>query len=198
MRHICGVGQLNTNMVESSPLAGLPDVLELRPRKLGDDRGFFSEVWRREWLSRDGDPIDFVQDNHSFSRARGVLRGMHFQLGRAAQHKLVRVSRGSVFDVALDLRTGSPTFGKWAGLVLSAEYWNQLFIPVGFAHGFVTLEANTEVIYKVSASYSPADERAIRYNDPDIGIEWPVAPEDIIVSDKDKQAPRLRELGPVF
>ena len=134
--------------VRSLQLEGL---LEIRPPRFGDERGFFSEVWREDRLAEAGLRVRFVQDNHSYSAAKGVLRGLHFQLPPAAQDKLVRVSRGSIFDVAVDVRPESPTFGRWAGLTLSAKEWNQLFIPKGFAHGFVTLEDDTEVLYKASA-----------------------------------------------
>ena len=140
----------------------------------------------------------FVQDNHSFSAARGVLRGLHFQQPPAAQDKLVRVTRGSIFDVAVDIRRGSPTFGKWAGVVISAAEWNQLFVPRGFAHGFVTLEEGTEVLYKATAPYSPERERAVRFDDPAIGIEWPVERAALILSDKDRSAPPLAEVETGF
>lgn len=140
----------------------------------------------------------FVQDNHSFSIARGVLRGLHFQQPPAAQDKLVRVSRGSIFDVAVDIRRGSPTFGKWTGLVISAAEWNQLFVPSGFAHGFVTLEEDCEVLYKVSAPYSPEHERAVRFDDPAVGIEWPVEAGQLILSDKDRSAPLLDDIETGF
>ena len=175
----------------------LPEVLELRPRRLEDDRGFFSEVWRDEWLAEAGLDVRFVQDNHSFSRARGVLRGMHYQLPPAAQDKLVRVARGAIFDVALDIRSGSPTFGRWVGAHLSASEWNQLFVPKGFAHGFVTLEDDTEVLYKTSAPYVPELDRAIRFDDPQIGIDWPVAPQEVQLSAKDASAPNLAKAEPV-
>jgi dTDP-4-dehydrorhamnose 3,5-epimerase len=174
----------------------LDGLLEIRPRRFGDERGFFSEVWRDDWLGELGLGVRFVQDNHSYSKSRGVLRGLHLQSSPAAQHKLVRVARGSIFDVALDVRSGSPTFGKWAGIVLSAEEWNQLFIPKGFAHGFVTLEDETEVLYKVSDLYSPAHDRAIRFDDPAVGIAWPVDPASITVSEKDRAAPLLAEIEP--
>ena len=172
-------------MVEIRPL-GLDGVFEIRPRRFGDDRGFFSEVWSRGALAEAGLDLDFVQDNHSYSAARGVLRGLHYQLPPAAQDKLVRVSRGSVYDVAVDIRPGSPTFGNWVGLTLSAELWNQILVPKGFAHGFVTLEEHTEVQYKVTAPYRPDLERAIRFDDPDLGIDWPVGSEEIQLSAKDR------------
>jgi dTDP-4-dehydrorhamnose 3,5-epimerase len=180
-------------MLEIRPLE-LDGLLEVRPQRFGDDRGFFSEVWREDRLEEAGVSVRFVQDNHSYSKERGVLRGLHFQLPPAAQDKLVRVSRGSIFDVAVDIRPESPTFGRWAGVVLSAGEWNQLFIPKGFAHGFVTLEEDTEVLYKASATYAPELERAIRFDDPAIGIDWPVDTGSVILSDKDRAAPALGEI----
>jgi dTDP-4-dehydrorhamnose 3,5-epimerase len=184
-------------MVEHRALA-LEGLVELRPKRHFDERGFFSEVWRDEWLAEIEPDVRFVQDNHAFSSVRGTLRGLHFQLVPAAQHKLVRVSRGSIYDVAVDIRSSSPTFGKWVGAVLSASEWNQLFIPRGFAHGYLVLEEDTEVMYKVSAPYAPEHERSIRFDDPAIGIEWPVADDAVIVSEKDRSAPLLSEIGAGF
>lgn len=177
-------------MLDMRPLA-LDGLVEIRPPRFGDERGFFSQVWSAEEMAAAGIALDFVQDNHSYSAARGVLRGLHYQVPPAAQHKLVRVSRGAVFDVAVDIRAGSPTFGQWAGLTLSAELWNQLLVPPGFAHGFVTLEEHSEVQYKVSAPYRPEFERSIRFDDPDIGIDWPVAAGELLLSAKDQAAPSL-------
>jgi dTDP-4-dehydrorhamnose 3,5-epimerase len=177
-------------VLDTRPLA-LEGLVEIRPPRFGDERGFFSQVWSVEDMAEAGFELAFVQDNHSYSAARGVLRGLHYQLPPAAQHKLVRVSRGSVFDVAVDVRQGSPTFGQWAGLVLSAEHWNQLLVPEGFAHGFVTLEEHTEVQYKVTAPYRPELERSIRFDDPQIGIEWPIGANDVQLSAKDQAAPLL-------
>jgi len=182
-------------MFDVRPLE-LNGLLEIRPPRFGDDRGFFSEVWREDRLAEAGVTVRFVQDNHSYSKARGVLRGMHYQLAPAAQDKLVRVSRGSIFDVAVDIRPDSPTFGRWAGVVLSAAEWNQLFIPKGFAHGFVTLEDETEVIYKASAVYAPDLERTVRFDDPAIGIDWPIDTSSVILSDKDRAAPLLTQIQP--
>jgi dTDP-4-dehydrorhamnose 3,5-epimerase len=182
-------------MLEVRPLE-LDGVVEIRPPRFGDDRGFFSEVWREDQLAEIGVTARFVQDNHSYSQARGVLRGMHYQLAPAAQDKLVRVSRGSIFDVAVDIRSDSPTFGRWAGVVLSAKEWNQLFVPAGFAHGFVTLEDDTEVLYKASAFYAPDLERAIRFDDPAIGIDWPIDTSQAILSEKDREAPLLSQIQP--
>jgi dTDP-4-dehydrorhamnose 3,5-epimerase len=151
----------------------VPELIELVPHRSADERGFFSEVWNEARFAEAGITTTFVQDNVSVSK-KGVVRGLHFQRPPAAQAKLVRVSRGAVFDVGVDIRRTSPTFGCWAGVVLSAERWNQLYVPEGFAHGFVTLEDDTEVSYKVSATYSPEHERSIRFDDPAIAIEWPI------------------------
>ena len=177
---------------------GLEGVLEIRPDRHGDERGFFSEVWNKaRWLEA-GIDVEFVQDNHSMSKQRGVLRGLHFQAPPMAQAKLVRVTRGAVFDVAVDIRAGSPTCGQWVSTTLSADEWNQLYVPEGFAHGFVTIEPETEVEYKVSAPYSPEHDRAIRFDDPDIGIDWPIGAGEVILSDKDRAAPRLGDVHTGF
>ncbi|MBW3096899.1 dTDP-4-dehydrorhamnose 3,5-epimerase [Pseudohoeflea coraliihabitans] len=176
----------------------LEGVIEIVPARHGDDRGFFSEVYNAARFKANGIRPDFVQDNHSYSQARGVLRGLHFQLPPFAQDKLVRVVKGAVFDVAVDIRTGSPTFGQWVGRELSAEKWNQLFIPAGYAHGFMTLEPDTEFLYKVSAPYSPEHDRSIRFDDPAIGIDWPISAAQITVSDKDRRGPLLAEIGTGF
>jgi dTDP-4-dehydrorhamnose 3,5-epimerase len=184
-------------MVQIRRLA-LSDVLEILPAKHGDHRGFFSEVWSAPALAAEGVEIGFVQDNHSFSREAGVLRGLHYQEPPAGQAKLVRVIRGAIFDVAVDIRHGSPTFGKWVGLTVSAAAWNQILVPEGFAHGFVTLEPETEVLYKVSAPYSPTHDRGIRFDDPAIGIDWPLAGLTPILSDKDRSAPLLADASVAF
>lgn len=171
---------------------GLPGVLEILPNRIGDDRGFFSETWNETRFREAGIELTFVQDNHSRS-ARGVLRGLHYQLEPVAQVKLVRVSRGSVFDVAVDIRRSSPTFGQWTGVTLSAESWNQLLVPAGFAHGFLALEDGSEVQYKVSAPYSPAHDRGLRPDDPAIGIAWPLPRDGWLLSAKDQNAPLLSQ-----
>ena len=176
----------------------LPGVVEIIPKRFGDERGFFSETYNAKAYAGLGVTVDFVQDNHSYSRNAGVLRGLHYQLDPFAQDKLVRVTRGSVFDVAVDIRKGSPHYGEWVGVVLSAEKWNQLLIPRGFAHGFVTLEPETEFLYKVSALYSKEHDRAIRFDDPDIAIDWPVEAAAVTVSDKDRDAPFLKDAGDTF
>ena len=184
-------------MVEVRPLA-LAGLLEILPARFGDDRGFFSEVWSAEKMAAAGVDMDFVQDNHSYSAERGVLRGLHFQVPPAGQAKLVRVSRGAIFDVAVDIRQDSPTYGKWAGLIVSAEKWNQILVPVGFAHGFVTLEDNSEVQYKVSAPYRADLDRAIRFDDPAIAIEWPLVASAMKLSAKDAEAPMLADVDTGF
>ncbi|MEA2999791.1 MAG: dTDP-4-dehydrorhamnose 3,5-epimerase [Sphingomonadales bacterium] len=184
-------------MIQVRRLA-LPDVCEILPPKFGDARGFFSETWSAASLASLGIDTVFVQDNHSFSAEAGVLRGLHYQAPPAAQVKLVRVIRGAIYDVAVDIRQGSPTFGHWVGLNVSAEAWNQILVPEGFAHGFVTLEPGTEVLYKVSAPYSPAHDRGIRWNDPAIGVDWPLGGGEPILSDKDRAAPLLADAPAAF
>lgn len=170
---------------------GADGLLEIVPRKHGDERGFFSETYNARAFAEAGIALDFCQDNQSFSRERGVLRGLHYQLPPRAQDKLVRVLRGAIYDVAVDIRQGSPTFGKWIGLEVSAKKWNQILVPKGFAHGLITLEPDTEVFYKVTDFYSPEHDRAIRFDDPAIGIEWPVEADAITLSAKDSAAPLL-------
>lgn len=172
---------------------GLAGVLEIVPARFGDTRGFFSETYNAARLAGAGIDLVFVQDNHSLSARRGVLRGLHYQLAPRAQDKLVRVVSGAIFDVAVDIRRGSPTFAEWVGIELSAAKWNQLLVPKGFAHGFVTLADNTEVVYKVTDHYSPEHDRSIRYDDPDIAIDWPVAADELQLSDKDLKAVRLAD-----
>ncbi|WP_114008015.1 dTDP-4-dehydrorhamnose 3,5-epimerase [Cohaesibacter intestini] len=177
---------------------GLDGVVEIKPRQFGDERGFFSETYNAQAMKDAGIDIEFVQDNHSLSVEKGVLRGLHFQTPPFAQDKLVRVVRGSVFDVIVDFRQGSPTFGKWVGVEISAEKWNQVLIPKGFGHGFLTLEPNTEFLYKVSNFYSKECDRSVRFDDPAIGIEWPLSHDCLILSDKDKTAPLLADTDTGF
>lgn len=168
----------------------LPEVLIVEPVVYGDDRGFFFESYnRRRFEEAVGTTVEFVQDNHSRS-ARHVLRGLHYQFPPNAQGKLVRVGRGAIFDVAVDMRQGSPTFGSWAGVELSDENRRQLWIPVGFAHGFLTLSDTADVLYKASGYYSPPDEGSVAWDDPDLAIRWPIGGEPLL-SDKDRAAPRL-------
>ncbi|WP_025771415.1 dTDP-4-dehydrorhamnose 3,5-epimerase [Thioalkalivibrio sp. HK1] len=181
--------------IESLAIA---DIRILRPKKFGDHRGFFSETYNKKALLDAGIDIDFVQDNHSLSAEKGTVRGLHFQIPPFAQDKLVRVVRGAIFDVAVDLRPGSPTFGQHASAVIDANEWNQILVPVGFAHGFMTIENDTEVIYKVSNFYAPLHDRGILWNDPALGIDWPLEPGDAILSDKDRVQPRLSEIETPF
>jgi dTDP-4-dehydrorhamnose 3,5-epimerase len=177
---------------------GLPAVRVLLPERHQDARGFFSEVWREDSMAQAGINVRFVQENHALSRAVGTIRGLHFQVGPAAQGKLVRCLRGSILDVAVDIRHGSSTFGRHCSIILSAENWKQVYVPIGFAHGYCTLEPNTEVFYKVTAYYDPASERGLAWDDPDIGIAWPVKGENAILVARDRAYPRLSELAMFF
>ncbi|MEI9419418.1 dTDP-4-dehydrorhamnose 3,5-epimerase [Mesorhizobium sp. Cs1321R2N1] len=170
---------------------GIDGVLEIVPKRHGDARGFFMETYNAERFSQAGIDLTFVQDNHSYSAAPGVLRGLHYQLAPRAQDKLLRVIRGSILDVAVDIRRASKTFGKWVALEVSAEKGNQILVPKGFAHGFVTLVPDTEVLYKVTDTYSPEHDRSIRFDDSAIGIEWPSLAGGFQLSDKDLKAPML-------
>ncbi len=176
----------------------IPDVKLIAPRKHGDHRGFFSETYSRKALAAAGIDVEFVQDNHSLSAASGTVRGLHYQVAPTAQAKLVRVVRGAVLDVAVDIRRASPTFGQHVSVELSADNWRQVFVPAGFAHGFVTLGPDTEVIYKVTDYYSPADERGILWNDPALGIDWRVAPDEATLSDRDRRHPSLAAAVDLF
>ncbi len=177
-------------MPEIRPLR-LDGVLELTPRRFEDERGFFCETYNAAAFAARGIDTAFVQDNHSYSAAAGTLRGLHYQLPPRAQVKLVRVVRGRVFDVVVDIRRGSPTFAKWIGVELSAATGNQILVPAGFAHGFLTLEPDTEVLYKVSDFYAPDHDRALRFDDPEIGIDWPAGFDRLRMSAKDQDAPCL-------
>ena len=176
----------------------IPAVKIVTPRRFGDARGYFSEVYSRRAFAEAGIDLDFVQDNHSLSVPRGTVRGLHFQSPPHAQGKLIRVVRGRVLDVAVDLRRSSPTFGRHVAVELSAETGRQLLVPVGFAHGFCTLEPDTEVLYKVTAHYAPAHDLGLAWDDPDLGIAWPVARDEALLSDKDRRQPRLADLPAVF
>jgi dTDP-4-dehydrorhamnose 3,5-epimerase len=176
----------------------LPAVHTIVPRRHQDGRGFFSEIWREDALRKAGISTRFVQENHALSHARGTVRGLHFQIGEAAQAKLIRCTRGSILDVAVDIRQGSPTFGRHVAAALSAENWKQLYVPVGFAHGYCTLDPDSEVIYKVTAYYDPTSERGLAWDDPEIAIAWPVDPQTAVLTDRDREFPRLAELPPYF
>ena len=169
----------------------IPDVILCTPARFGDSRGFFSETWQARRYRDAGVEGEFIQDNQSLSAQPGTLRGLHLQVAPNPQGKLVRVVRGAIWDVAVDVRRGSPTYGRHVGATLSAENWQQLWIPPGFLHGFCTLAPDTEVIYK-------AAERGVIWNDPDLAIAWPVAAEQVVLSDKDKVLPRLAECQPWF
>jgi dTDP-4-dehydrorhamnose 3,5-epimerase len=172
----------------------IADVKLIKPVRHVDSRGFFSEVFKESELRKHAVDIHFVQDNHSLSADKGVVRGLHFQIPPFAQAKLLRVTAGSIIDVAVDIRDGSPSFGRHVAVVLSAADWNQIFIPEGFAHGYCTLEPNTEVLYKVSAYYSPEHDRGLLWNDPALGIAWPVSADEALVSDRDRKHPSLSRL----
>jgi glucose-1-phosphate thymidylyltransferase len=173
----------------------IPDVLLITPPRFLDDRGFFSETWNERRFSEAGICGPFVQDNHARSADRGVVRGLHLQIAPSAQGKLIRVVRGSIWDVAVDIRPGSATYGRHAGVVLSAENWQQLWVPAGLLHGYCTLEPDTEVIYKVTAPYDRPAERGVVWNDPALALPWPIAPAEAILSDKDRALPRLADCG---
>lgn len=171
----------------------IPDVIEVTPARFGDHRGFFSETWKRSDFAAEGLDFDWIQDNHSRSAEAGTVRGLHLQAPPMAQAKLVRVLQGAIHDVAVDVRAGSPTYGRWVSLVLTAEAGNQILVPAGFAHGFMTLRPDTEVIYKVNAPYSPAHELAIRWDDSDLGIDWPDTGVTPVLSGKDAVAPAFAD-----
>lgn len=180
--------------IEKTPLDGL---LILTPRRFGDARGFFCESWNRARMAEAGLDYDFVQDNHSMSMAAGTLRGLHYQRPPHAQAKLVRCGRGRLWDVAVDIRAGSPTYGRWFGTELSFDNGRQLLIPAGFLHGFTTLEPETEIVYKCTDYYAPDCDGAVAWNDPALGIDWPLSG-DPVLSDKDAKAPLLADIDNPF
>jgi dTDP-4-dehydrorhamnose 3,5-epimerase len=169
----------------------IPDVILVTPPRFGDARGFFSETYNAARFAEAGIPGPFVQDNQSLSRAKGVVRGLHCQIAPHGQGKLVRCLRGAIWDVAVDIRTGSPTYGQHVSAILSAENWQQLWVPVGFLHGFCTLEPDTEVTYKVTDVYSRECERGVVWDDPTLALPWPIGPDEAVLSDKDQVLPRL-------
>ena len=176
----------------------LPGCLLVTVDRFGDDRGYFSETYNRDAFRDAGLKHEFIQDNQSLSAPRGTVRGMHFQSPPFAQAKLLRVLRGALLDVAVDIRAGSPTFGRHIAVELDAATPTQIFIPEGFAHGFCTLQDNTEVLYKVTAPYAPDNDHGLLWNDPDLGIDWPVDAGAAVLSDKDKRHPRLIDLPEYF
>lgn len=167
------------------------DAILIEPKVFGDHRGFFTESYNKEMFQQNGIDMDFIQDNHSLSQQPSTLRGMHYQLNDKAQTKLVRVTRGAIYDVIVDIRKGSPTYGEWQGFILSADNKRQLLVPKGFAHGFCTIVENTEVQYKVDELYSPEHDRGIAWNDPALNIDWPF--NNPVLSDKDTKHPTLAE-----
>jgi dTDP-4-dehydrorhamnose 3,5-epimerase len=176
----------------------IPDLILVTPPRFGDARGFFSEVFNVSRFAAAGIDMDFVQDNQSLSQERGVIRGLHCQIAPHPQGKLVRCIRGAIWDVAVDARRGSPTFGQWAAVELSAENWAQLWVPPGFLHGFCTLVEGTEVIYKVTDIYDRTSERGVIWNDPVLALPWPVAEHEAVLSDKDRVLPNWRDLPALF
>lgn len=176
----------------------IPDLLLVTPKKHSDQRGFFSETFRSDVFERSAGNVSFVQDNHVHSTQKGVLRGLHFQTPPHAQGKLVRCTRGSILDVGVDIRVGSPTYGRHVAVELSASNWHQLWVPPGFAHGYLTLEDDCEVIYKVTDYYAPDCDRGIAWDDPDLAIDWRIAAPDVVLSEKDKKQPHLSEAAPAF
>jgi len=169
----------------------IPEVILLTPPRFGDARGFFSETYHQARWSEAGIAAVFVQDNHSASAAKGTVRGLHCQIAPNVQGKLVRCVRGAIWDVAVDVRAGSPTYGRHVGVILSAENWQQIWVPGGFLHGFCTLDPDTEVIYKTTAPYDRQAERGVIWNDPDLALPWPLRPEEAVLSDKDRTLPPL-------
>ena len=184
-------------MLSVEPTA-IPAVKIITPKKFGDHRGFFSETWNRAAFAEAGLDLNFVQDNQSLSATVGTLRGLHFQSAPFAQDKLVRVTKGRILDVAVDIRASSPTFGQYVAVELSAENWRQLLVPIGFAHGFVTLEPDTEVLYKVTAPYGPKNDHGVAFDDPALGIDWRLPHNQLVLSDKDRKHPRLADLPRYF
>jgi dTDP-4-dehydrorhamnose 3,5-epimerase len=176
----------------------IPDVKIITPARFGDHRGFFSEVYNRRALAEAGIDITFVQDNQSYSAERGTLRGLHFQRPPATQSKLLRVLRGAVIDVAVDCRVGSPTFGRHVMVELTAARGDQILCPKGFAHATLTMEPDSEITYKVDAYYAPDHDLGVRWDDPDLAIDWPIPAEQLILSDKDRALPLFRDLPAVF
>ena len=176
----------------------ISDVIQLTPNRYSDERGYFVETYNHRTFAEVGIVCTFVQDNESFSSRRGTLRGLHFQSPPYAQAKLVRVLQGSVYDVAVDLRRGSPSYGRWCGVSISAQEGQQVYIPIGFAHAFCTLEPNTIVAYKVDASYSKTSEGGLRWDDPELAIDWPISAKEVYLSEKDRDLPRFRKFDSPF
>lgn len=170
----------------------------VEPKRIGDARGWFSETFRDDRFGASASPVEFVQHNQSMSAVPGTVRGLHFQIAPMAQGKLVRCLRGAILDVAVDLRRSSPTFGQHVSAVLTADNGHQLWVPPGFAHGFITRSVDTEVFYLVTSYYSPAHDRGLLWNDPALGIDWGVEDDEVQLSDKDRRQPRLAEIADIF
>lgn len=183
---------------EFTPFSDLPDVVLIKPHKFNDSRGYFCETYNEKVYRSGGITATFVQDNQSLSKKSGTFRGLHFQAPPHQQAKLVRCVRGAIFDVAVDIRAGSPTFGQWVSAELTAKNGWQIFIPEGFAHGFLTLTPDTEVAYKVNRFYDGGSDMSIRLDDPTIDIEWPIALSDIVLSERDQAAVALAEVSQIF
>ena len=176
----------------------IEDILLVTPARRRDQRGFFSETYRKDVLTAEGVSAEFIQENHVYSAERGVLRGLHFQIPPRAQGKLVRCTRGAILDVGVDIRQGSPTYGRHVAVELSTANWRQLWVPPGFAHGYVTLEPDCEVIYQVTDYWAPDCERGIAWDDPSLGIDWRLSPTNLVLADKDRKHPRLADVEPTF
>lgn len=187
----------NTKSVNFKQLS-IPDVILLTPRTFSDARGWFRETYSVDAFREIGIDCAFVQDNHSLSQHRGTIRGLHFQVPPESQAKLIRVVKGSIFDVAVDLRRASPSYGRWCGATLNAEEGSQVFVPRGFAHGFCTLEPDTEVVYKVDGRYAPHRDAGLVWNDPTLAIDWPIRPSEAVLSDKDANLPRFSGFSSPF
>lgn len=204
LRQLCVTGTRNRipqrglGMTLNVVALAIPDVKLVTPQRFGDARGFFSETWQRDRFREAGLDFDFMQDNHSLSRIKGTVRGLHFQSPPFAQTKLVRVVRGSIVDIAVDVRRGSPTYGKWVKAELSADNGVQILVPRGFLHGFATLEPDTEIAYKVDNPYSRECDGAMRWNDPSLAIDWGIPDNEAVLSDKDALAPAFADFETPF
>ena len=198
MDTISGMGPSDQKAAMKIDRLAIEDLLLVTPTKHGDPRGFFSETFRADVFAHHGVDAPFVQDNHAFSSQKGVLRGLHFQVPPHPQGKLVRCIRGAILDVGVDIRMGSPSYGRHVAVELSAANWRQLWVPPGFAHGYVTLQDDCEVVYKTTDYYAPEYDRGIAWDDPALGIDWPLSADAVILSERDKRHPRLANAEPAF
>jgi dTDP-4-dehydrorhamnose 3,5-epimerase len=176
----------------------IPAIKLISVEKREDVRGFFAETYHKKAFADAGIFLEFVQDNHAYSAAKHVLRGLHYQSPPFAQDKLIRVAQGRIWDVAVDLRRSSPTFGQWVAAEISAQEWNQILVPIGFAHGYLTLEPDTEIMYKVTDFYSPDHDLGIQWNDPALAIDWPASAANIVLSERDTRQPLLKDATYLF